>query len=222
LRLNGLQPCVSAWNIASRLTGEPTTTVDSSQANSSWRVQTTRFDFLRPSSRIKPGLLSVIYPLEDLSSLFRDLVPAEEGDRVGLLERGAGMQLPGEHNALFTHNNRSRFVVNFPAAAGPPMVRKCIHRAFRINPCSPVSARIRKAPARSRQREAPAENVRDIPHLHGVGRKHVRSKNGSACMTSRTKAAKPSAPLRKSTAFVATVTRTAPVGPITWPPSARR
>ena len=29
-------------------------------------------------------------------------------------------------------------------------------------------------------------------------------------------------PLRKSTAFVATITRTAPVGPITWPPSARR
>ena len=31
-----------------------------------------------------------------------------------------------------------------------------------------------------------------------------------------------SAPLRKSTAFVATITRTAPVGPITWPPSAHR
>src|SRR3954452_11457668 len=37
-------------------------------------------------------------------------------------------------------------------------------------------------------------------------------------MVSRTSAAKPSAPLRKSTGLVATITRTAPVGPITrWP-----
>jgi len=46
--------------------------------------------------------------------------------------------------------------------------------------------------------------------------------NGSAPMVSRTKAASPSAPLRKSTGRVATMTRTAPVGPITACPSARR
>jgi hypothetical protein len=39
--------------------------------------------------------------------------------------------------------------------------------------------------------------------------------NGSAIMVSRTSAASPSAPLRKSTGLVATITRTAPVGPIT-------
>ncbi|MGY4319350.1 hypothetical protein ACVWW1_008677 [Bradyrhizobium sp. JR3.5] len=44
--------------------------------------------------------------------------------------------------------------------------------------------------------------------------------NGSASIASRTNIANPSAPLRKSTGFVATITRTAPVGPITGSPSA--
>src|SRR5229473_7135067 len=39
-------------------------------------------------------------------------------------------------------------------------------------------------------------------------------------MVSRTSVASPSAPLRKSTGLLATLTRTAPVGPITGSPSA--
>src|SRR3954465_9407909 len=42
----------------------------------------------------------------------------------------------------------------------------------------------------------------------------------SAPIVSRTRAARPSAPLRKSTGRVAIMTRTAPVGPIIVPPSA--
>ena len=42
--------------------------------------------------------------------------------------------------------------------------------------------------------------------------------NGSAVMVSRTSVTSPSAPLRKSTGLVATITRTAPVGPITGSP----
>ena len=51
-------------------------------------------------------------------------------------------------------------------------------------------------------------------HVDGAGERIGPS-------VSRTSAARPSAPLRKSTGLVATITRTAPVGPITRRPSRR-
>src|SRR3954471_18379687 len=53
-----------------------------------------------------------------------------------------------------------------------------------------------------------------------LGLSLAEGKAVTAAIVSRTRAARPSIPLRKSTGRVAIMTRTAPVGPITVPPSA--